>query len=106
MGRASPHFLKHIAAYNANPDDIVRSLIICFLFGKVSMEVCFSTELLVDFLVSEKSFVLADYEQKVIEKTVQLVQAELPEGFCPRISSVRRYQTQNRLTYNSPKEKR
>ena len=29
MSRASPHFLKHIATYNASPDNIVRSLIIC-----------------------------------------------------------------------------
>ena len=34
------------------------------------MEVCFSTELLVDFLLSEKSFRLADYKQKVTEGTV------------------------------------
>ena len=48
------------------------------------MEVCFGTELLVDFLVSNKSFCLAYYNQKEIEKTVQLVQAKLPEGFCSR----------------------
>ena len=52
------------------------------------MEVCLSTELPVDVLVSEKSFGLADYRQKVIEKTVQLVLAKLPEGFCPRTSSL------------------
>ena len=52
------------------------------------MEVCISTELLAYFSVCEKSFGLADYKQKVIEKTVQLVQPMLQEGFCPGASSL------------------
>ena len=93
-------FANIIAAYNAASHKIsqpialtqtisfARSLFVCFLFGNVSMEVCLSTELLVDVIVSEKSFGLADCRQKVIEKTVQLVQAKVPEGFCPRTPSL------------------
>ena len=67
----------------------VRSLLVCVrLFGRVNIEVRFSTEQLVDLLVSEKSFGLVDYKQKVIYKTVQLVRAKLPERYCPRASSL------------------
>ena len=52
------------------------------------MEVRFSTEQLVDLLVSEKSFGLVDYTQKVIDKTEQLVRAKLPEGYCPSALSL------------------